>query len=76
MAGSIHQQIKRLETDAELIYTLRDKAKTDGGKLTTMGVDILYSCVRSGMSQTDVAKLLDITPAAVSQQVAKMNIKK
>jgi DNA-binding MarR family transcriptional regulator len=75
MVGAIHQQIKRLEADASLIYLLQSKAKTDAGRLTPVGVDIVAACVRGGMSQADIAKLLDITPAAVSQQVAKLNPK-
>jgi DNA-binding MarR family transcriptional regulator len=75
MAGSLHQQIKRLEADAGLIYLLQSKAKTEAGRLTPAGVDIVAACARGGMSQADIAKLLGITPAAVSQQVAKMSPK-
>jgi|APCry1669191674_1035369.scaffolds.fasta_scaffold53588_1 DNA-binding MarR family transcriptional regulator len=75
MVGSIHQQIKKLEADASLIYLLQSKAKTDTGRLTQVGVDMVFACIRGGMSQTDVAKLLDITPSAVSQQAAKMDLR-
>lgn len=73
--ATIHQQIKKLEEDAGLIYSLQSKAKTDGGRLTEAGVDMVYAFIRGGMNQTEVAKLLSITPGAVSQQVAKMNLK-
>jgi len=46
MVGAIHQQIKRLEADASLIYLLQSKAKTDAGRLTPVGVDIIAACVR------------------------------
>jgi DNA-binding MarR family transcriptional regulator len=70
--ATIHQQIKKLEADADLIYKIREKAKTDGGRLTTFGKDFLYACVKSEIPNSDIAKILDVTQSAVSQNAAAL----
>jgi hypothetical protein len=70
--ATLHQQIRELEKDAELIRSIRASAKTDGGRLTQFGKDFLHACVNNGIPQSSISKLLDITSAAVSQNVAKL----
>jgi DNA-binding MarR family transcriptional regulator len=70
--ATIHQQIKKLESDADLIYTLRDLAKTDGGRLTTFGKDFLHACVVNAVPQSTIAKILGVTSSAVNQNAAKL----
>jgi DNA-binding MarR family transcriptional regulator len=70
--ATIHQQLKKLEADANLVYIIRDLAKTDGGRLTTFGKDFLHACVVNEVSQSTIAKILDVTPSAVHQNAAKL----
>jgi DNA-binding MarR family transcriptional regulator len=71
MATLLHQ-LKRLEKDADLVISIRDAAKTDGGRLTQLGKDLLHALVNNDFPQTEIAKLLDITPSAVSQHAGKI----
>lgn len=70
--ATLQQQIKRLEKDADLAVALRDAAKSSGGRLTPLGKDLLHALVNNDFPQNEIAKLLDITPSAVSQSAAKI----
>lgn len=70
--ATLQQQLKRLEKDADLTVSLRDAAKTTGGRLTPLGKDLLHALVNNDFPQTEIAKLLDITPSAVSQSASKI----
>jgi len=70
--ATLQQQLKRLEKDADLVIGLRDAAKTSGGRLTPLGKDLLHALVNNGFPNVEIAKLLDITPSAVSQAAAKI----
>lgn len=70
--ATLQQQIKRLEKDADLTVSLREAAKTTGGRLTPLGKDLLHALVNNDFPQTEIAKLLDITPSAVSQSASKI----
>lgn len=67
-----HQQMKRLEKEADLVYALREAGKTEGGRMSELGVDVIYALLKNDYPQTDIAKLFDITPSAVSQWATKM----
>ena len=66
---NIHPLIQKLEEDAALIYSIRSIAKKDNGRLTPSGVDMIRIYVSGGMTQSNVAKLLDIDKSAVSQRL-------
>lgn len=70
--ATLQQQLKRLEKDADLVIGLRDAAKTNGGRLTPLGKDLLHALVNNEFPNGEIAKLLDITPSAVSQAAAKI----
>lgn len=70
--ATIHQQLKRLEADADLIYKIRERAKTDGGRLTTFGKNFLHTCVEDEMPNGMIAKILEVTPSAVTQNAAAL----
>jgi hypothetical protein len=54
-----------LEMDRDL-GALRSLLKTDGGRLTPAGRAVVRQGIQSGMQQAALARLLEITPAAVS----------
>ena len=63
----IRQHLKTLERQVELLSELRDTAKTDGGRLTLFGRELVRIARQNELKQAFVAKLLDITAGAVSQ---------
>lgn len=70
--ATIHQQIKKLEADAEIAYSIQERAKTPGGRLTNLGKDVLYALVKNDVPPSEIAKILDITPSAVVQNAKKI----
>jgi hypothetical protein len=67
----IRRQVRELESEAQLVSELRVLAKTDGGRMTDFGRDIITSAKENGVKQAFVAKLLAISPGAVSQHYSK-----
>ena len=73
----ILRQVRLLEVDADLLATLRGYVKNENGtRLNEFGKAILRAAFESQNSENkvkaaDIAKLLDITPGAVSQHYAK-----
>lgn len=74
MMATIREQLKKLEADANLVDTLRTMGKTDGGKLTEFGKDFVHACVKNKVQNSVVAKILDVTPSAISQWASKLNV--
>ncbi len=66
--ATAEQTIKRLEKYADLVDDLRSAAKTETGRLTPLGVSLIDALAGGGYQQAQIARLLDITPAAVSQR--------
>lgn len=64
---AVRRWIRELEGIREVIEQLRADAKTDGGKMTQFGRDVLWAAKKNGIKQAHMARLLDITPGAVSQ---------
>ena len=70
----ILREVKRLEIDAELLATLRRYAKNENGtRLSAFGKAILRAGFESkdDIKAADIARLLEITPGAVSQHYAR-----
>jgi hypothetical protein len=65
---TLTQQLEdQLEEEVYLIEEFRRLSKTKGGRLTQLGKHFLIFAKENDMKQSYVAKLLDITPGAVSQ---------
>lgn len=62
----IRKQLKVMENEIGLLESLRDEAKTEGGRMTQFGRELIALAKAKGLKQSLVAKLLDITPGAVS----------
>jgi hypothetical protein len=63
----IRIHLKSLEKQANLVHELRDLAKSDGGRLTLFGRELVRLAKQNEVQQSFVAKLLDISAGAVSQ---------
>jgi hypothetical protein len=67
----IRLHLKSLERQVDLVSVLREHAKTEKGHLTLFGRELLQLARQNDLKQAFVAKLLDISPGAVSQHYHK-----
>jgi hypothetical protein len=64
----IRREVLKLKRTAAPVSELRDICKTEGGRLTVAGRDFIRWAKKSkAVSQATVARVLDVTPAAVSR---------
>lgn len=63
----IQQQLEDLEAKAAVLERLVSVAKTAGGRLTVDGKNLVFILRKAGMSKSDVAKILHVTPAALTK---------
>lgn len=71
-AGSIiRKQLKALESELDLLAELRHLSKTEGGRMTEFGRAIIAASKDAKVKQSFVARLLQISPGAVSQHFNK-----
>ena len=68
----LQQQIGRLEESDHLLLLIQGKAKSEGGRLTQFGKDILLACHNNDVSVSETARILNVTPSAVTQNVTKI----
>ncbi|QJT79589.1 hypothetical protein [Kosakonia sp. MUSA4] len=63
----IQKQIASLEAKVEVLESIINIAKTPGGRISDDGKNLIYILRNAKMNKTDIAKLLDISPAALSK---------
>ena len=64
----ILREIKKLEDSAVILENFHLLAKNEAGnRLSPFGRAVLEAARQHGVRQTDIAKILDLTPGAVSQ---------
>jgi hypothetical protein len=68
---TIRRRLKEVEAALALLEGLRRAAKTDGGRMTEFGRALLAAARDAELKQSFVAKLLEISPGAVSQHYNK-----
>lgn len=68
---TIRRKLKEVEAALQLLEGLRDAAKTDAGRMTDFGRVLLAGARDAGIKQSFMAKLLAISPGAVSQHYNK-----
>ena len=67
-AKVIRRELRRLESAAAPMSELRECCKTEGGHLTTDGRRLIKWARNSGqISQATIARVLDVSPTAVSR---------
>ncbi|MFM5907157.1 MAG: hypothetical protein ACKOPO_06180 [Novosphingobium sp.] len=68
----ILRELRRLEHDVALLEILREHAKNESGtRLSDFGKALLSAGKDCGIKQADMARILDVTPGAVSQHYNK-----
>ena len=68
---ALQQHIARLEKSDDMLLLIQSKAKTEGGRLTQFGKDIVLTCHNNNLKVGEIAKILDVTPSAITQNIAK-----
>ena len=68
-------EIKKLEAEASIVGIIRGQAKNPSGRLTEFGKKLITICLEDRIPQSVVAKLLDISSAAVNQHAAKDQVR-
>lgn len=63
----IQEEIAELVKKAATIDNIVSVSKTSGGRLTDEGKKFVSILRKTGMSKTDVAKVLQVTPAALTK---------
>lgn len=66
--NKIRRLLKLLERESSVTLELREWAKTEGGRLNAFGSDFIALAAEHEIPQAVVARILDITPAAVSRR--------
>lgn len=63
----IQKQLADLEEKVEVLDSIIGIAKTSGGRISDDGKNLIYILRKANMSKTDIAKLLDVTPSALTK---------
>lgn len=63
----IQRQIQELEGYKAVIEKIIGVAKTPGGRISPDGKNLIYILRNAGMDKSTIAKLLDVTPAALTK---------
>lgn len=63
----IQRQLQELEAKAATLDSIVAIAKTPGGRLTEDGKNLVFILRKAGMAKSDVARVLDVTPAALTK---------
>lgn len=63
----LQQELADLEDKAETLDKIIEIAKTPGGRLTEDGQNLLRTLRKAGMRKSDVARVLNVTPATLTR---------
>jgi hypothetical protein len=67
VVSPLEKQIKTLEERAKILDSILDVAKTSGGRITEDGKNLYFILRKSGLNKSQVAKILQVTPAALTR---------
>lgn len=63
----IQKQLEELEQKSEVLDRIISVAKTPGGRISEDGKNLVYILRTAGMEKSTIAKLLDVTPSALTK---------
>ena len=67
VTSPLERQIKMLEERAQILDSILEVAKTPGGRISEDGKNLYYILRKSGMTKSKVARVLQVTPAALTK---------
>lgn len=65
--NNVHQQLAEITQKLEVLDEIVRAAKTPKGRLSDDGKSIVGILLRANVSQSDIARLLDVTPSAITR---------
>jgi DNA-directed RNA polymerase specialized sigma subunit len=68
---TLFEEKKQLRADLKNIYRIREAAKTPAGRLSDFGNALVMLWLEHGHKQIHIAKILDVSPSAISQIAKK-----
>ena len=63
----LQQQIKQLQERSNILDSILAIAKTPGGQISDDGKNIYFTLRKAGMTKGQIAKILNVTPAALTK---------
>ncbi len=73
MVSTFQKQIQELEAERDLLVSIRERAVSEGGKLTAFGQDLVHTCLKHGIPNGDTAKIIGVTTSAITQRAKKLS---
>lgn len=67
VTSPLEKQIKTLEERSKILDSILEIAKTPGGRISEEGKNLYYILRKSGMTKSQVARVLQVTPAALTK---------
>ena len=67
VTSPLEKKIKELEERARILDSILAVAKTPGGRISEKGKNLIFILRDSGMTKSNVAKILGVTPAALTK---------
>lgn len=67
VTSPLERQIKTLEERSKILDSILEIAKTPGGRISEEGKNLYYILRKSGMTKSQVARVLQVTPAALTK---------
>lgn len=64
--GPIQRQVETLEKKAEILDLIVGIAKTNGGRISDDGKNLYHILRVAGLNKSEIAAVLDVTPAALT----------
>ena len=66
MKSPIQKELERLENKEKVLDSILSVTKTDGGRITEAGKNLYFILKMAGMKKSEIARVLDVTPAALT----------
>ena len=63
----LQKQINDLQNKSDVLEKIISVAKTDGGRISEHGKNLYFILRQAGMTKSSIAKVLDVTPSALSK---------
>jgi hypothetical protein len=63
----IQKQLEALEAKGAVLDLILSVAKTEGGRITDHGKNLYHILKQAGLSKSEIARVLDVTPSALTK---------
>lgn len=67
ITSPLQKKIKELEERCEILDKIVSVSKTEGGRVSDHGKNLYYILRQAGMTKSDIARVLEVTPSALTR---------